>query len=155
MAEQENAPNQPQFAIQRVYIKDVSFETPNVPAVFQASWEPKVDLNLHTGANKLGDGVYEVVLTVTVTTKVGETTAYLAEVHQAGIFSIIGFDEQQVGHMIGAYCPNILFPFAREAVADLVVKGSFPQLLLAPVNFDALYADHLHKQQEAGAESNH
>jgi preprotein translocase subunit SecB len=147
MAEEEK-----QFALQKIYIKDVSFETPNSPSIFTQKWEPKVELNLGSNAQTLQEGLFEISLTVTVTVKLEETTAYLAEVTQAGIFTIGGFDQQELGPLVGSYCPNILFPYAREAISDLVVKGGFPPMLLAPVNFDALYAQHmqqLQQQQEA------
>ncbi|OOZ37172.1 protein-export chaperone SecB [Solemya velesiana gill symbiont] len=137
----------PEFALQRIYIKDVSFETPNSPVIFNENWDPESNLNLNSDVKKVGDNLYEVVLSVTVTTKLGEKTAYLAEVQQAGVFHITGFPDAEMGPMMGAYCPNILFPYAREAISDLVSKGSFPQLLLAPVNFDALYAQHMQEQQ--------
>jgi len=139
--------NGPQFTIQRIYTKDVSFETPNAPSVFTEKWEPQVNVDLNTSGNKIADGIYEVILAVTVTTKLGDKTAYLAEVKQAGIFSIEGFSEQDLGGMLHSYCPNLLFPYVREVVSDLVSKGSFPQLLLQPINFDALYAQHLQQQQ--------
>jgi preprotein translocase subunit SecB len=141
----------PQFVIQRIYTKDISFETPNSPAIFTEKWEPQVNIDLNTTGNKLSEGVYEVVLSVTVTTKVGEKTAYLAEVKQAGIFTLEGFNEQDLGGMLHSYCPNLLFPYVREVTSDLVAKGSFPQLLLQPINFDAVYAQHQQKQQEAAA----
>jgi len=144
------APEGPQFILQRVYTKDVSFETPNAPAIFTEKWEPEVNIDLNSTGNKLADDIYEVVLAVTVTAKLGDKTAYLAEVHQAGIFTLSGFNEQDLGSMIHTYCPNLLFPYVREVVSDLVNKGSFPQMLLQPINFDALYAQHLQKQQGAG-----
>jgi len=145
--------NGPQFTVQRIYTKDISFETPISPAIFTEKWEPQVNVDLNTTGNKLAEGVYEVVLAVTVTTKLGDKTAYLAEVQQAGIFSIEGFTEQDLGAMMHSYCPNLLFPYVREVVSDLVAKGSFPQLLLQPINFDALYAQHLQQQQQQGDES--
>lgn len=147
MAE-ENTTVEKQFAIQKIYTKDISFETPNSPKIFTEKWEPKVDFNLSTNVQALGENLYEVSLTVTVTVKCGETTAYLAEVAQAGVFVLGNFTEQEMGHMVGSFCPNILFPYAREAVSDLVIKGGFPQLLLAPINFDALYAQHLQQQAQ-------
>lgn len=143
---------QQQFAIQRLYLKDVSFETPGSPEIFTQEWQPEVGLELSTQGNKIADDAYEVVLTITVTCKAGERTAYLVEVKQAGIFTVTGFDEATLSGMLGSYCPNILFPYAREVISSLVTKGSFPQVLLAPINFDALYAQHLAQQQEqAGA----
>lgn len=150
--EQAAQGNQPQFAIQRIYIKDLSFEAPNTPAIFTETWEGNTHLDVNTSATRISDeGVFEVVLSLTVTTKVGDKTAYLVEVQQAGIFTVAGFNEQDMGGMLGSYCPNVLFPYAREVVSDLVAKGSFPQLILSPVNFDALYAQHL-AQQQASAE---
>jgi preprotein translocase subunit SecB len=145
-----------EFALQRIYTKDVSFETPNTPAVFQQEWKPETSVNLNTEVNKLTDSVFEVTLSVTVTTKVGDNTAYLVEVKQAGIFSIKGFPDQEMGPLLGAYCPNQLFPYVREAISDIVMKGSFPQMVLQPVNFDMLYAQHqqeLAKKAQAEAES--
>ncbi|MES9944851.1 protein-export chaperone SecB [Candidatus Thiodiazotropha sp. CDECU1] len=134
-----------EFALQRIYTKDISFETPNTPAVFQQEWKPETSVNLNTEVNKLTDTAFEVTLTVTVTSKVEDKTAYLVEVKQAGIFSITGFPDQEMGPLLGAYCPNQLFPYVREAISDIVMKGSFPQMVLQPVNFDMLYAQH---QQE-------
>jgi len=153
MAE-ENAAVEKQFSIQKIYTKDISFETPNSPKTFTLQWEPVVDFNLGTNVEHLEDSLYEVVLSVTITVKSGETTAYLAEVKQAGIFSLGGFTEQELGPMLGSFCPNILFPYARETISDIVARGGFPQMLLAPVNFDALYAQHLQQaQQSAGSET--
>ncbi len=135
-----------QFIIQKLYIKDVSFETPNSPVIFTQQWEPKVEFNLASNAQGLENGLYEVGLTVTVTVKLEEKTAYLAELTQAGVFTIIGFSEEELAPMIGSYCPTVLFPYVREAVSDLVIKGGFPPLLLAPVNFDALYMQHMQQQ---------
>lgn len=150
MAEVANNEQQaPQFNIQRVYTKDVSFETPNSPAVFQKEWSPEVKLDLDTRSAKLADDVYEVVLSLTVTAQNGGETAFLCEVQQAGIFSISGLTEPQLAHSLGAYCPNILFPYAREAVGSLVGRGTFPQLNLAPVNFDALFAQYVQQRQAA------
>lgn len=136
----------PEFAIQRVYVKDLSLEAPNSPQVFQQSWQPRVDVQLNTNAEKLADNVYGVDLTITVTAKTDEKVAFLVEVKQAGIFSIAGLNETQMKHTLGSYCPNVLFPFAREMVADLIGRGGFPPLYLAPINFDALY-EQQQKQQ--------
>ncbi|MDH3948124.1 MAG: protein-export chaperone SecB [Gammaproteobacteria bacterium] len=139
-----------QFAIQKIYIKDVSFESPNSPAMFTQEWQPEVNLDMNTNTQSLSEGVFEVVLSLTATVKNADQTAFLVEVQQAGIFSISGFAENDMGHMLGSFCPNILFPYAREAVSDLVTKGGYPPLILAPVNFDALYAQHMAQQQQAG-----
>jgi len=141
----------PQFAIQRIYTKDISFETPNSPAIFQKDWKPEIQLDLDTKSNKLADDTYEVVLSVTVTATVEGQTAFLAEVQQAGIFTIGNLPEAQLAHTIGAFCPTTLFPYARESVANLVNRGSFPQINLAPVNFEALFASYV-QQRAAQAE---
>jgi len=146
---------QAQFAIQRIYTKDVSFETPNSPAIFQKEWKPEVKLDIDTRSNKLADDTYEVILALTVTVTVEEQTAFLAEVQQAGIFTIGNMPEAQLAQMIGAFCPTTLFPYARETVANLVNRGSFPQLNIAPVNFDALFASYVQQraaEQEAATE---
>lgn len=142
--------SQPNFTIQRVYVKDSSFEAPNVPQVFREEWKPEVKVDLNTHTDSLEDDVFEVVLKLTVTVKLGDKTAFLVEVQQAGIFTIQGFPEEHKNHALGAMCPSILFPYARETISDIVTRGGFPQLLLAPVNFDGLYAQHLEnlKQQK-------
>jgi preprotein translocase subunit SecB len=140
-----------EFSLQRIYVKDVSFEAPNLPEIFSQDWKPESSLNLNSNATKLENDHYEIVLTVTVTTKIGDKTAYLIEVQQAGIFYIKAFPDAEMGHMMGAYCPSILFPYAREVVSDLVNKGSFPQMLLTPVSFDALYAQHMEEMQGQAA----
>ena len=137
-----------EFVIQKIFLKDASFETPNTPGIFQKEWKPEVSLQLGNAATTLDSDVHEIVITVTITAKLGEETAYLCEIKQAGIFTIKGYSEQDMGLMAGSYCPNILFPYAREAVSDLVVKGGFPQMLLAPVNFDALYQQHMQQQAQ-------
>ncbi len=152
MAE-ENQEQEKQFSIQKIFTKDISFETPNSPKIFTEKWEPSVDFNLATNAVPLEESLFEISLTVTVTVKTGETIAYLAEATQAGIFSLAGFDDQEMGPMVGSFCPNILFPYVREVISDLVAKGGFPQLLLAPVNFDALYSQHLQQAQQQNAGS--
>jgi preprotein translocase subunit SecB len=145
---EENKAVEKQFAIQKIYTKDMSFETPNSPKIFTETWEPSVEFNLGTHVEPLENSFFEINLTITITVKNKETVAYLVEVNQAGIFSLGGFTEQEMGPMVGSFCPNILFPYAREAVSDLIVRGGFPQLLLAPVNFDALYAQHLQQAQQ-------
>lgn len=144
----------PQFAIQRIFTKDVSFEAPNTPAIFKTEWRPEVKLDLDTRSNKLEEHVFEVILKLTVTTKIGEQTAFLCEVQQAGIFTVPEggeVPEGQTAHMLGSFCPNILFPYARECISNLVNRASFPQLNLAPVNFDALFAQYV-QQRQAEAE---
>ena len=138
---------QVQFAIQRIYVKDISFEAPNSPAIFRKEWTPEVKLDLDTRSEKLDDFSYEVVLSLTVTTTIGGETAFLCEVQQAGIFTVPVLSDAQMAHMLAAFCPNILFPYAREAVSCLVNRGTFPQLNLAPVNFDALFAQYVQQRQ--------
>ncbi len=140
--------NQPQFALQRIYVKDLSFESPNSPVVFQEQWQPQVNLDLNTTHTKVSDNQYEVVLSLTVTSKIEDKVAFLVEIQQAGVFMVKGIEGQQLGQMLGAYCPTILFPYAREAIDGVVTKGSFPALMLAPVNFDAIYAQAVQRQQE-------
>ncbi len=137
----------PQFGIQRIFVKDVSLECPHSPDIFLSEWEPELNIDLSTdGKNVLADGVREVVLTLTVTVKIKEKVAFLVELKQAGIFSVPGFEEEELKHLVGSYCPSILYPYAREAVTDLVVKAGFPPLYLAPVNFDLLYERQLAEQ---------
>jgi preprotein translocase subunit SecB len=144
MAEQQAAE---QFAIQRIYVKDISYESPNAPAIFRKEWQPAIQLDLDTRSEKLDDNTFEVVLSLTVTARIEEEVAFLCEVQQAGIFSVPSLEDAQMAHMLASFCPNILFPYAREAVSNLVNRGTFPQLNLAPVNFDALFAQYVQKRQ--------
>ncbi|MDW6091644.1 protein-export chaperone SecB [Vibrio rhizosphaerae] len=153
-AAQQQEPQQ-NFEIQRIYLKDASYEAPNAPIIFQKDGNSNVNLDLDTQNRELGEGVYEVVLRLTVTVKKEDETAFLCEVQQAGIFSAEHMEPGQLAHCLGAFCPNILFPYARETISSLVAKGSFPQLNLAPVNFDALFMNYLQQQasQEAQPEN--
>ena len=140
----------PQFNIQRIFTKDISFESPNAPAIFTKEWKPEIKLDIDTSTNKLDESGFEVVLSVTVTASLGEETAFLCEVQQAGIFAIGEMPDQNKAHMLGSYCPNLLFPYARETISNLVNRGTFPPLNLAPVNFDAIFAAYMQKRvQEA------
>lgn len=138
-----------QFIIQRLYLKDTSFEAPNVPGIFKQQWQPELNLDLNTEHNIIEPNVYEVVLTVTATVKNANVVAFLAEVKQAGIFTIQNVPEQQLDHLLGSFCPNILFPYARETITSHVLRGSFPQLVLAPINFDNLYMQQLDSKNKA------
>ena len=144
--------NQPQLVLQKIYVKDVSFEAPNAPQIFQEIGEiteaPQVQLNLSQRATGLGDDLYEVVLTLTCT--MNERTAYLAEVQQAGLFGIAGFTEADQAGIIGSYCPNLLFPYARQVISSLVQEGGFPPFLLQPINFEALYAEQQRRTAPGG-----
>lgn len=139
-----------QFTIQRIYLKDASFESPRSPQIFTSGeMQPQVNVQLNTSNQLVAEGVYEVVLSVTLTAKIEESTAFLVEVKQAGLFNMVGFTEESLGGMLGAYCPEMLFPYAREAISELITKGGFPQLLITPVNFNALYTEQM--QQPASA----
>ncbi|QBZ83994.1 Protein-export protein SecB [Hydrogenovibrio crunogenus] len=138
-----------QFGIQKVYTRNVSFEAPNSPEIFTQDFQPQLDVDLNVESRSLEEGVFHVVVRVTATTKMDDKTAFLCEVEQAGIFTLMGFDEGETNYLLGVQCPNTLFPYAREAVSDLVTRGGFPQLLLEPVNFEGIYADHLQKQAES------
>lgn len=151
-AAQEQTPAQ--FAMQRIYTKDVSFESPASPNIFRKQYQPKVTVDLNTRSNALEDqDTFEVVLSITVTAKMDDETAFLIEVQQAGIFLIAGFDDEQRRRVLGTTSPNILFPYARENIDSLAVKGGFPPIMLAPVNFDALFEQALAQsaQQANGA----
>ena len=136
---------QGQFSIQKIFVKDISFETPNSPQIFQRQWQPLVNMDLDSSDQVLDKTFYEVVLSITVKVSFEEKTVYLVEVQQAGIFHIDKLPDEALNRILGTVCPNMLFPFAREVISDLVSKGGFPQLLLAPVNFDALYQQQLEK----------
>ncbi|MCF7990219.1 MAG: protein-export chaperone SecB [Thiohalocapsa sp.] len=153
MAEENQQPNQTddaerQFMLRNVYVKDLSFESPNVPEIFREEWKPETSLHLDIKVQQLAEETHEIVLTVTVTTKIGEKTAYLVEVHQAGIVSAKGFGQQEYGPLFYVYCPGILFPYARQAITDLVGKGGFSPLVLQHINFDQIYAQKLAEQRE-------
>lgn len=139
---------QPQFSIQRIYVKDISFETPQGADAFQKQWKPKVSQDLNTKSKKISDDLYEVVLRVTITMADEDSTLYLIEVEQAGLFTIKGFADQQLPQVINATCPSILFPYLRDTIDNIVTKGSFPALMLPPINFDALYANAVQQAAE-------
>lgn len=147
MTEQTNTQPETSFAIQRIYIKDVSFETPNSPNIFPKEWKPEIQLEMNSSSQQLADNVFEVALRITLTTKSNDEVAYICEVTQAGIFAVVGFTGNQLAHCLGAYCPNILFPYARETISSLVNKGTFQPVNLEPVNFDALFMNYLQQQQ--------
>lgn len=151
MAEENGAAEkaQQQFIIQKIYTKDISFETPNSPEIFREEWKPELDLQLTNEYKQLDDNNHDVTLIATVTAKLGEKTAFLIEVKQAGVFSLVGYSDEEMGPLIGNHCPNILFPYAREVISDIVLKGGFPQLVLAPVNFDALYMNQVEQAKQA------
>ena len=141
------------FNVQKIYLKDVSFEAPNTPMVFNEQGQPELNMNLNQKVGKLADGVFEVVLGVTLTCTIEEKTVYLIEVAQAGIFGLSGFDDATLDAMLGIHCPNTLFPYARQTISDLISSGGFPPFYLQPMNFEAVYAEGLRRRAEqvAGA----
>ena len=153
MSDENNAaaseqPAGPQFGVQKTFIKDMSFETPMGVKVFTKAFQPQIKLDVSTAHTLIAENQYEVVLSLTVTAKIDEETAYLIEIQQAGIFAVSGFPEDQLKHVLGAVCPNFLFPYARECVDSTVVRGGFPPLSLAPIDFDALFRNSQGDAQE-------
>lgn len=146
--EQPQTTNEKQFALQKIYVKDLSFESPKAPNVFTSNVSPQTQLNIRSSAQEVAPGLQEVTLTLTVEAKDNDTTLFLIEISQAGIFSLQGYTADERAMLIGSFCPNTLYPFAREAIADIVGKGGFPQLLLQPINFDALYAQAVQDRAE-------
>lgn len=139
--------SKPSYELQHLYVKDLSFEAPNTPEIFQREWDPKVNIDLSTKTRELAAGVYELVLMTTVTVTVADKNAYIAEVQQAGIFAVQNFSPDQLGHFLAVHCPTLLFPYVREVISSQILRGGFAPLYLAPVNFEALYAQ---QQSEAG-----
>ena len=137
-----------QFVLQRVYLKDVSFESPGSPEVFRKSYQPQVNVDLRTRSNAMEDNNYEIILTITITAKVEDETAFLVEVQQAGVFLVRGIEGEEMRRVLAIYCPNVLFPYARETIDTIVTKGTFPALMLAQVNFEALYAQAVQQAQQ-------
>lgn len=153
MSEQQ----QPQvnFLIQKVFVKDLSFEAPNTPSAFKMNWKPETNMELNTNSAVLDDKTYEVELTVTVTAKNENQTAFLAEVKQNGIFLLDGVENDQLNHALGSFCPSILYPYAQEAIRNLITRGGFPDIQLTPINFDALYMQKMQQEQPADNVTQH
>ena len=155
-ASEEKAPA-PKFAVQRIYVKDLSFETPQGAAAFQKQWTPEVNQDLSTKTNKIADGVYEVALRITVTVKHEEETIYLIEVDQAGLFTVEGIEGGQLAQVLNVTCPSMLLPYAREAIDSTLTRGSYPPLMIPPINFEALFASAVQqaaaKKEAADAEA--
>jgi len=145
----------PSFTVEKIYVKDVSFEVPNAPAVFNQETQPQLQMNLNQQVTRLNDAAFEVVLGITLTCTADDKPLYLAEVKQAGVFGLAGFDAQTLDAMLGTHCPNALYPYARQLVSDLIQAGGFPPFLLQPLNFEALYAEGLRQRmgQAQGLES--
>ena len=142
---------QPTFGIEKIYVKDLSLEIPHAPQVFLSGDQPQVEVQLHNEGTALDEGLYQVVLTITVTAKSGDKTAFLVEVAQAGIFQIRNMPESDLEPLLATACPNILFPYAREAVSDVIGRAGFPPVYLAPVNFEAIYLQRMQQEQEQAA----
>jgi preprotein translocase subunit SecB len=151
MAEQPTPAPQKQLLLQKIYVKDLSFESPKAPLVFTTNVSPQTQLNVRSSAQEVAPDTQEVTLTITVEAKDKDATLFLAEVAQSGIFLIQGYTPEERSILIGSFCPNTLYPFAREAISELVSKGGFPPLLLQPLNFDAIYAQAM---QERAARAN-
>ncbi len=150
--EQPQTTNDKQLALQKIYVKDLSFESPKAPNVFATNVSPQTQLNIRTSSQEVAPNVQEVTLTLTVEAKDQDTTLFLIEVAQAGIFSMQGYTADEHSLLVGSFCPNTLYPFAREAIADIVTKGGFPQLLLQPINFDALYSQAMQERNGGSAQ---
>ncbi|HZN87093.1 MAG TPA: protein-export chaperone SecB [Burkholderiales bacterium] len=140
---------QPSFQIEKIYVKDVSLEIPNAPQVFLEAQGPQLEIQVRNEAQQFAEGLFEVVVTVTVTAKAGEKTLFLAEAAQAGIFAVRGVPPAEIEPVLAVACPTILYPYAREAISDLVTRGGFPPVLLAPVSFEAIYAQRAQQRQAA------
>jgi preprotein translocase subunit SecB len=146
----EEQPVEKRLSIGKIYLKDFSFESPQAPAIFQSSdWQPKTDLNLRSNHTPAGENHHEIVLTITVEAKADDKTIFLVELQQAGLFEISGYEGDEMGAIVGSFCPNMLFPYARESIASLIQKAGFPEFVLQPINFDALYMQS--QQQKAAA----
>ena len=141
-------PNAQELVLQSIYIKDASFEAPLGPNLQVAEWNPQFGMNMNTTGTTLADNLHEVVLTITLDAKIGDKVAYLVEVKQAGVFVIRGYAEEETRRIIASFCPGVLFPYVRQAVSDLILKGGFPPFLLPPVNFDALYQQSLDQARQ-------
>lgn len=146
---------QPAFGIEKVYVKDLSLEIPHAPQIFIQREAPQVAIELSNAMTQLEDGIYEVVVTVTVTSKIADKTVFLVEVAQAGIFQIRNVPEDNLDIILGVTCPNIIFPYARETISDIVTRAGFPPVLLNPVNFEALYAQQKQEQVKANGATTH
>ena len=144
----DNFAQQAQFTVEKIYVKDVSFEAPNAPAIFNETGQPQLNMNLNQKVGRLDGDMFEVVLGVTLTCTLNDKTVYLAEVEQAGIFGLAGFDDRTLDMMLGTYCPNVLFPYVRQSISELIVAGGFPPFYLQPINFEGLYAEGLRRRAE-------
>lgn len=152
MTDEKQTETEKRLTIAKVYIKDFSFESPQTPKIFKAGeWAPQTNLNLRSSHTVVDENLHEVVLTITVDAKEDDNTIFLVELHQAGLFDVSGYEKEELGAIVGSFCPNMLFPYARESIASIIQKGGFPEFVLQPINFDALYLQS--QQQKAAAES--
>ena len=142
------AAQQAQFSVEKIFVKNVSFEAPNAPHIFNEQGQPQLNMDLNQKVARLADNAFEVALAVTLTCRLNDKTVYLAEVEQAGVFGLAGFDDRTLDMMLGTYCPNVLFPYVRQAVSDLILAGGFPPFYLQPINFEALYAEGLRRRAD-------
>jgi len=156
MAEEKPAENEKRISVAKIYVKDFSFESPMAPGVFKTDkWSPQTNLNLRSGHTEIDEGVHEVVLTITVDAKEDDKTVFLVELQQAGLFELTGYEDNERAAITGSYCPSILFPYAREAIASVIQKGGFPEFVLQPINFDALYMQSQKQAEEAATAEKH
>ena len=156
MAEEKPAENEKRISVAKIYVKDFSFESPMTPGVFKTDkWSPQTNLNLRSGHTEIDPGVHEVVLTITVDAKEDDKTVFLVELQQAGLFELTGYEDNERAAITGSYCPSILFPYAREAIASVIQKGGFPEFVLQPINFDALYMQSQKQAEEAATAEKH
>ena len=154
MAEEKSSAAEKRISIAKIYVKDFSFESPQAPQIFKSGeWSPKTDLNLRSSHTTVEGNHHEVVLTITVEAKEDDKSVFLIELHQAGLFEISGYEGEEFSAIIGSFCPNILFPYARESIAGVVQKGGFPEFVLQPINFDALYMQSRQQQTAASPET--
>lgn len=153
MADEKENEDEKRITINKIYLKDFSFESPQAPAVFRGGdWSPQTNLNLRSSHNDVEGDVHEVVLTISVDAKDGDATIFLVEIQQAGMFEIVGYEGEELQAIIGSFCPNILFPYARESISAIIQKGGFPEFILQPINFDALFLQSRTQAAQAEAE---
>ena len=145
------APQQAQFSVEKIFVKNVSFEAPNAPHIFNEQGQPQLNMDLNQKVVRLADNAFEVALAVTLTCRLNDKTVYLAEVEQAGVFGLAGFDDRTLDLMLGTYCPNVLFPYVRQQISDLITAGGFPPFYMQPINFEALYAEGLRRRADAAS----
>lgn len=152
---QQPSPNQPVFTVEKLFVKDLSVEVPNAPRIYLERDTPQVEIQMNNAANPIDEGFYEVVLTVTVTAKLGEKSVFLVEASQGGVFQIRNVPQQELEVVLGVTCTNMLYPYVREVVSDAVVRAGFPPVILAPVNFEAIFQARQQSQTQANAAPTH